>query len=288
VHLVAQTPPYLQMSWVTALLIAAGCAGASALAHLVRRRRWAVVSHALGETAIVVGLFGMWQIVRIFAVTKVAGGMSNGEAVWRFERALRLPSETWLQRTVLPHPMLVQASNLYYLYLHFTGITVFLCWLFLRHRDAYARWRTALVLVTAACLAVQFVPVAPPRFLVGYGFVDTAVQYGESVYGQMNTGIADQLSAMPSVHFAWAALIGLAVVSVSTSRLRWLALAHPALTLYAIVVTANHYWLDAVAAAALLGLVLALQAAFARGWLRFRLGQRADVAPVRQPETVEA
>jgi PAP2 superfamily len=291
VPLVAQTPPYLQLSWISALVIAAGCAVAGLLVHLVRRRRSAVVSRALVETSIVVGLFGMWQIVRVFAVTKVAGGIANGEAVLRFERALRLPNETWLQRMTLPHPTLVQAANLYYLYLHFTGITVFLVWLFLRHREAYAKWRTTLVLVTAACLAVQFVPVAPPRFLVQYGFVDTAVRYGESVYGRMNTGIADQLSAMPSVHFAWAALIGLAVVTVSTSRLRWLVLAHPALTLYAIVVTANHFWLDAVAAAALLGLALALQALFARGWLRLRLltplRQRADVGPVRQPETVE-
>jgi PAP2 superfamily len=265
---VAAVPWHLQMTWHVALLLAVLCGALSLAIHLVRRRRtrwtgWTVVAHALREVGIVVGLFGLWQVVRIYAITKVAGGIANGEAVWRAERLMRLPSEAWIQRLALPHPRLVQGANLYYLYLHFTGMSIFLVWLFLRHRDQYARWRTTLVLVTAACLAVQFVPVAPPRFLVERGLVDTAVEYGQSVYGQMGTGIADQLSAMPSVHFAWAALIGVAVLRVSRSRWRWVAALHPVLTLYAIVVTANHYWLDAAAAVALLALALAAQQAAA-------------------------
>jgi phosphoglycerol transferase MdoB-like AlkP superfamily enzyme len=276
-RLLADAPPHLQMTWHVALAVAVACAGLSAAVQLTRRR-WAVLAQALREVAIVVGLFGMWQVVRVYAITQVAGGMANGDAVWRAERALRLPSEAWVQRLALPHPTLVQAANLYYLYLHFTGMTVFLVWLFLRHREHYARWRTTLVLVTAACLAVQFVPVAPPRFLAYRGLVDTAVEYGQSVYGRMNTGIADQLSAMPSVHFAWAALIAAAVVAVTRSRWRWLALAHPVLTLYAIVVTANHYWLDAAAAGALLALALLAQRA-ADGLTTRRVATRLAVLP---------
>ena len=37
----------------------------------------------------------------------------------------------------------------------------------------------------------------------------------------------DQLSAMPSVHVAWAVLVALGVILFSTSRWRWLILAHP-------------------------------------------------------------
>lgn len=255
--LIAATPPHLQMSWPEALGLAAACAIASALVAFAGRRRMAAV--ALREIAIVVGLFGMWQVVRIYAITQVAGGLANGERVWHAERSMRLPSEIGVQRLVLPHPMLVEGSNLYYLYLHFTGMTIFLGWLFWRHREHYARWRTTLVLTTAACLAVQFVPVAPPRFLPGEGFVDTAVVYGQSVYGRMNTGIADQLSAMPSVHFAWAALIAGGVVSAARSRWRWVAVAHPALTLFTIVATANHYWLDAVVAGVLLAAAWAVR-----------------------------
>ncbi|WP_407647152.1 phosphatase PAP2 family protein [Actinacidiphila soli] len=41
-------------------------------------------------------------------------------------------------------------------------------------------------------------------------------------------------------------------------RWRWLWLIHPALTLLVVVATANHYWLDGIAAAVLLAVALLL------------------------------
>ena len=84
------------------------------------------------------------------------------------------------------------------------------------------------------------------------GVADTARRLGESVYGHAR--LANQVSSMPSVHFLWAMLIAAAVVSVGRTWRRWLVVAHPLMTLAAIVLTGNHYWLDAVAAG-LLGLV---------------------------------
>jgi len=57
---------------------------------------------------------------------------------------------------------------------------------------------------------------------------------------------------MPSLHVGWAVLVGLTVVMVSTSRWRWLVLAHPVLTLIVVAATANHWWLDGVVAVAIL------------------------------------
>jgi hypothetical protein len=97
---------------------------------------------------------------------------------------------------------------------------------------------------TLICLVVQLIPVAPPRMLPG--FVDTAVKYGQSVY---SNGLAvDQLSAMPSVHVAWAVVVGWYGVKVSTSRWRWLFVVHTALTVFCVVATANHWWLDGIVA----------------------------------------
>jgi hypothetical protein len=93
--------------------------------------------------------------------------------------------------------------------------------------------------------------VAPPRLLPQLGFVDTAAQYGESVYA-ISTITVDQLSAMPSVHVAWALLVGWAAIGISASRYRWWVLAHPALTIFVVVATANHFWLDGIVAALLL------------------------------------
>jgi hypothetical protein len=119
--------------------------------------------------------------------------------------------------------------------------------------------RTTIVLLTASCLLVQLVPVAPPRLLPNFGFVDTAEQYGQSVYTALKAVGPDQLSAMPSVHVGWAVLVGGAVVWLGTSRWRWLALLHPALTIFVVAATANHFWLDGIVAVALLVLAIAVQ-----------------------------
>ena len=199
--------------------------------------------------------------------------MRRAEWIWHFERAIALPSETAVQRVFLPHPLLVQALNLYYAVLHYPVLIGCLIWLFIRHRGRYWQVRTTVVLFTAGALLIQLIPVAPPRLLPGDGMIDTALHYGQSVYGP-NTGIdTDQLSAMPSVHVGWALLVAVVVVTTARSRWRWLALAYPALTALAVTVTANHFWLDGIAAAALLALVLIAQRA-----------ARAARVPVPSPE----
>jgi hypothetical protein len=90
------------------------------------------------------------------------------------------------------------------------------------------------------------------------GFVDTAKVFGPASYGAGSPykGFANQFAAMPSLHFGWALVIAWAVLLATTSRWRFLVLAHPVITLAAIVLTANHYWLDAVAASVLFAFAL--------------------------------
>jgi hypothetical protein len=117
------------------------------------------------------------------------------------------------------------------------------------------------VLFTGASLLIQLIPVAPPRLLPMAGMVDTAVRYGQSVYSWSGGFDADEFSAMPSVHVGWALIVAIAVIAVWRSRWRWLAAAYPVITLLVVVVTANHFWLDGVAAGLLVVLILAVQRA---------------------------
>ena len=149
---------------------------------------------------------------------------------------------------MLPYRFVVEGANLYYATMHLTTMGIFLVWLFLRHRDRYRPVRTTLALTTLGCLLVQFVPVAPPRMLPG--FVDTGTRYGQSVYS--NGLPIDQLSAMPSVHVAWAALVGYFVWQCSPSRWRFIGPLHFVLTVLVVVVTGNHWWLDGIVAVAIL------------------------------------
>ena len=92
---------------------------------------------------------------------------------------------------------------------------------------------------------------------------------------------------MPSVHVAWAVLIGWAVVRVSTSKWRWVALAHPVLTIFVITATANHFWLDGIVAIAVLAACVWSQRVAARA-VRTRAVRRALRQADAVPEGVGA
>jgi hypothetical protein len=239
-------------------------------------RRWTrFVAAACFETAFVCALFALWQVANRLTRGHTTGGLRRGRSLWHSERVLHLPNELSVQNLIINHPTLVRAANYYYDTAHLTLMVVFLMWLWLRHRDRYPFFRNMIVAFTGMSLLVQMVSVAPPRLIGGTGLVDTAAVYGQSVYATIGSGIADQYAAMPSIHVGWAILIAFAVISVSPSRWRWLAGWHGVLTVFVVVATANHYWLDGIAAVALL--VLAWFAAKGVDRVRERVPSRAPL-----------
>lgn len=243
--------PHFMLSWQDA----AGIGFCLALLGLALRPRR--VAAPLFEAAVLFGLYALWQFAGSFTVLSSAGGPARGRWIWHLERVLRLPDEARVQHFFLPHPAVVQAFDFYYDILHFPVLIVCLIWVYWRHRDQYPRIRTILVAFTATSLLVQLIPVAPPRLLAGTHMVDTAYHYGQSVYAWGNGALeADQYSAMPSVHVGWAIVVAIAVINVSRSRWRWLAVGYPVLTTLVVVVTANHFWMDGIVAAALVVLAV--------------------------------
>ena len=175
------------------------------------------------ESSLLFVLYGLWQFAGSFTVMGTSGALPRARWLWDAERVLYLPSETDLQRLILPHPLLVQACNYYYDVLHFPLLGACLIWLYTRHRTDYPGIRTTVALFTGISLLIQLITVAPPRLLASTGMVDTAVQYGQSVYAWSGGFDADEFSAMPSVHVGWALIVAVAVITVSRNRWRWLA-----------------------------------------------------------------
>ncbi len=225
--------------------------------------RWVVV---LRELVVLNILFVVWRLVGGVSLLHASGAFSRGRSLWQAERWLHLPNEAALQRMVLPHATFSRICNGYYEWAHAPLLALTLIWLLWRHREAYGRWRNLVVVFTGISLVVGFLPIAPPRLVPGLGMVDLADRYHQSVYGALGSGITDQLSSIPSVHIGWAVIVAAAIVAVSSSRWRWIAVLHPLITLYVIVVTANHYWLDAVAAVVLLGIIEAVRRWFVQTW----------------------
>lgn len=264
-----------QQSWQGALawtvllgLVAAFCTNLPA-------GRWRLVGLAAREAAIVMALLGLWRYVGHYVRLRVEGGMENGLEVWDFERIVRLPSEVWVQSLVLPHPDLVRFLNLYYMSMHLTSMAIFLAWMWWRYRDEYPRARTLVAVTTLIAMLVQFVPVAPPRMFPELGFVDTAVTYGQSVYGWGGSAVGSQLAAMPSVHVLWATILAWYAWRIISGPVRYLFLAHAVMTVLVVVATANHWWADGLVAGLIMVLVL--------------LAQRAiDVLQARRDRSVDA
>jgi PAP2 superfamily len=220
-------------------------------------RRWVVarplVVAALRETGVVMLLYSLWQYAGAFSLVGVEDALDRARWVVRFQDAIGLPSEIALQKLVLPFPWLVRSANAYYAIFHVPALVATLIWGFFSHRQHYSRLRNALVLTTAACLGVQLIPLAPPRMLEDLGYVDTAMLYNESVYGVMGRGMAGQLAAMPSVHVAWAIIVGWFAWKVTCRRwAKVLGVGHAVLTVLVVSATANHFWLDGIVAALLL------------------------------------
>ncbi|MFD3942160.1 phosphatase PAP2 family protein [Streptomyces sp. NPDC058579] len=216
----------------------------------------------LRELLLVTALFLVYKFGRLFANGHELRAFANADRIWDVERAFHLPGEGAVQ-ALLMHgdgDALVRAANTYYAAVHFPATVAFLAWLYWRRPAHYLWSRRILALLTAAALALHLLmPLAPPRMLAATGLVDTARVYGPSVYGATpeTDSMANQFAAMPSLHFGWALMVAIGLIVAGRGRLRWLWLLHPALTLLVIVGTANHYWFDALAAAALLGLALA-------------------------------
>lgn len=271
----------LPWNYAAGLAIASLVAGAGLIRRPGDRSR--AVGAFLREAGIVVGLYAVWQLVRTLTLTSTAGAKDRAEWIRRFEATLHLPSEAAVQHSILWSPDLIRAANLYYATVHFPATIALLVWLYLRRRDRYGEARWALGVITLICLAIQFMPVAPPRLMPG--FVDTGTQYGQSVYGA-GWGAA-QLSAMPSVHVAWALAVGWYVWRMGSRRWRWIGPLHAVVTTVVVVVTANHWWLDVIIAAAITAAVMAVVARWRRAWRSSRVpaATSAAVGPVGDSAT---
>jgi hypothetical protein len=180
----------------------------------------------------------------------------NAQHIISVEHHLGMYHEETMQRWALHFKPIIIMANYFYGSLHFV-VTIFTgIWLYRRFSDDYPRFRNALAITTAIAL-VGFVtfPLMPPRLLHTMepsGFVDTLAKY--PTIWSFNSGaasrISNQYAAMPSVHIAWATWCAVALVPRLRSGVgKVLAFCYPFFTVIVIVITANHYILDAVAGA---------------------------------------
>lgn len=222
-------------------------------------RKGQVVREVAVITVAIVLYFG----VRGLMTTRVDVAFRNALYIVDLERALGVFVEPGLQRSVTEHSWLVEVLGYIYIYGHWPVLLTTLLWLLVRHRDAYRRFRNAMLISGGAGLVIfALFPVAPPRFLPMFGFVDTVTERTSAYRVLQPPAFVNQYAAVPSLHFGWNLLMGIAVAALGGHWIiRLFGWVMPLLMLAAIVLTANHYLFDGLVggALALLGLFAAVR-----------------------------
>ena len=183
----------------------------------------------------------------------------NARRIIRWEEFLGMYHEEAIQDAVIGWGRaLMSLWNLFYGTFHFVVTIGVLVLLFRRAPERYRRWRNVLAATTAlALVGFALYPLMPPRLLPpSYGYVDTLEAFGSlwSFDSAAMQKLSNQYAAMPSLHFAWALWCALAALpALRRIWARALLGFYPVFTLFAIVVTGNHFVLDAAGGALAVG-----------------------------------
>ncbi len=204
----------------------------------------------LFELLLIVPAYTAYQLVRGMVGGSAGAAFDNAIRVIDIEQRLGIFHEANLQQLILPQVWMVDIFNYLYIYAHLPLIIIVAFWLYGRHRENYALFRNAFMISgLIALVGFTTVPLAPPRYMPEFGFSDTIIS-AQSYYVFQNPKIVNQYAAMPSLHFGWDMLVAIALVYNTRSvALRIIAIVMPVVMLGGIVLTGNHYFLDAVAGA---------------------------------------
>ncbi|HEV2975074.1 MAG TPA: phosphatase PAP2 family protein [Solirubrobacteraceae bacterium] len=222
---------------------------------------------ALRQVSLFAAVYFAYRLVRGLAEGDANAAFAHARDLIAIESKLHLFVEPSIQAWASgSHFVMVSAS---WLYVNAqTSITVCaLLYLYLRHNRSFYFVRNMFVIAMAIALVGYIVfPTAPPRFMPEWGFVDSvSVDTGVHVShasGAM-TALFNPYAAVPSMHVAFALMIGWPLAKLARHgvvRVLWLL--YPFLMAFVIVVTANHFIVDA-----LLGAMTAGASAYGAGWL---------------------
>jgi len=209
---------------------------------------------AAAQIAVVLGAVAAYEVARHAMQPNWAEAFANARRIEAVEEALGVAWEQSLQRAFLAIPDLMQALNVFYFVGHFVFTGIFFVWLYRRSWDGFRSFRDAFLIATAISVVVHWLfPTAPPR-LAGVGLEDTLlVLSGIDIGSPTSAAFSNPVAAVPSLHAAYALGVGIGLFRYGRSRLTRVAgIVYPPLVILTVVVTGNHFVLDAVAGIAVI------------------------------------
>jgi hypothetical protein len=214
------------------------------------------------EFAVVAGVYAAYSLVRNLSAGGAADAFDNALRIIDAQQRLGIGHELAWQQWALQHEPLVVLANYFYGTAYIVVTIGTLVWLYLQHAPSYPLWRNTLAGGTLlALVGFTTFPLMPPRLMDGHlsnpawAFVDTMATYPAlwSFDTETISSISNQFAAMPSLHCGWAMWVGAALWTHSRKPLvRTAAIAYPTATVAVVVITGNHFFLDAVGGAAVM------------------------------------
>ena len=186
-----------------------------------------------------------------------AEGLVNGEKVASLQRDLGFLWEPGWQSWALDNvEALVVTMNWVYIITYWPVILLAAFILFVKKRHDYNFYRTVVfVNLTGALITFMIFPVASPFAIPSVELLDSIQEFGPKSYGSEGMASYYNISAaMPSLHFSWTVIMGVLFWRSFPGWCRFIGLLYPVLTFFAIVLTGNHFILDAIAGGILAGL----------------------------------
>jgi membrane-associated phospholipid phosphatase len=222
---------------------------------------------AIRQLALFAGAYYVYRLVRGFVDGQAGAAFENARTLVDIERSIGLFFEPGLQAWAKGEEWLLWSANWMYVNSHFVVTTTFLIWLYIARNHAYYFVRNMfLVAMGLALVGYLAYPTAPPRFLPEWGFSDTVASFVGETAEQSANVLYNPFAAVPSMHVAFALMIAVpAFVLVRNRVLKAVWAVYPLVVTFVVMVTANHYWLDAALGALVAAVsVYAASAAFAR------------------------
>lgn len=217
-----------------------------------RTGRFRHVTFAISrEVVIALGAFFVYFAVRGLTEGSTEHAIENAGYLIDFERWLGIFVEEDVQALIDGKSPLITLANWVYIWGHWPVIASVALWLAVQRPAEYRLIRNAFLFSGAVGLVIfATFPVAPPR-LLDLGLVDTVTERSEAYRVLQPRALVNQYAAMPSLHFGWDLLIGIAIVAQARGALKVAGVLLPAAMAFAVVATANHFIIDALAGAAL-------------------------------------
>jgi hypothetical protein len=245
---------------------------ATAAFRLRGLHRWAF----LRESAVVLSAYFVYFLIRGATEGRATEAIHRALALERLEERFGIFFEVELQQAVIDWSWLIELANGAYIWAHWPLIGAVGLWLYFTQHERYRVYRTTMLISGAVGVVIfALFPTAPPR-LANPDVIDTVVDRTDIYRVMQPPLLTNQYAAVPSLHFGWNLLMGIAMVRESNQlTVRLLGWLSPPAMLVATIVTANHYVLDAVAGGAIVLVALFLVERRPR-FVRSRRAQAVD------------